>query len=184
MPLLLLPAEILVLIFDHIGPLFFQQNVGHLAVSKYWFGFALPACLRNLTLGRRTLRHLITSGVVEKPTLRNSFQTLDIKLVGYSYCSPTVYEAPGNQSFTARINTLNNDLAQLAVVARQSHKLRTLRITAWSSWDPDNTNIREDGLSLRVMQTLLSLDNLSVLNLDLSNELFDSDSPKHQEGRR
>lgn len=37
MPLLGLPSEILANIFDRVGPAFFREDPGRLAVSKQWF---------------------------------------------------------------------------------------------------------------------------------------------------
>ena len=117
------------------------------------------------------MRRLIASGVIERPSLlRDSLETLDIELVEYRYSKCTADGTPSGHSYETKINVLNDDLAQFAIVAQQSRRLRTLRIQAWSGPTPDYPNFREDFLSLPMIQAFLSLDNLGVLILDLSNE--------------
>ncbi|KAF2968324.1 hypothetical protein GQX73_g5269 [Xylaria multiplex] len=187
MSLLRLPPETLAQIFDYIGSSFFHEDLGRLAVCKQWFEFALPACFKCVTISQEILRSLITSEAMRKPSpLKRSLETLDLELRGchYPYSStagpqdnaqesdvlnrPASNEALDGVLIKTWINVLNEDLAQLAIIAQQSHRLRTLRIRARSSSSPDSLDDPEDYLSLRTVQGFLSVENLSVLVLDLS----------------
>jgi hypothetical protein len=192
MSLLRLPPEILKLIFDQIGSSFFREDLGRLTVCKQWLEFALPAYFKCITLSQETLRDLITSGIMKKSfLLTNSLETIDLELGGYQSCISTSYSqeyAQGSNSLNATspneasrdnpaktcIKTLKNDLAQLAIVAQQSHRLRTLRIRAWSSPSPEPLNRPEGYLPLATMKAFLSVENLRVLVLDLSGSFLNS----------
>jgi len=71
-------------------------------------------------------------------------------------------------ALTTWTNTLNNDLVQLATTAKDSRKLRELRIVSLSECHPSlQYRPDRDYLSVNTMQALLSLENLTVLELDL-----------------
>ncbi|KAI2778895.1 hypothetical protein F4815DRAFT_446948 [Daldinia loculata] len=185
MSLLRLPPETLTQIFDQIGSYFFREDLGRLTVCKQWFEFAHPACFKCITLSQKTLWSLIASGIMKRPSpLKDSLVILDLELRGYQPCISTSYpqedaqelnylespasnEAPGDNPDKTWIEVLDNDLAQLATIAQQSRRLRTLRIRAWSYPFPGILDSPKDYLSLPTMQSLLSLENLSVLVLDL-----------------
>ncbi|KFH44943.1 hypothetical protein ACRE_042420 [Hapsidospora chrysogenum ATCC 11550] len=203
MSLLRLPPETLVQIFDEIGSSFFREDLDRLTVCKQWFEFALPTFYKCITLSRETLRSLIASGGIigtpsHPPPLSDSLETLDIELRGYyQLCtsSPREYlrlsnssdgattapnEVPRQDPLETWQRDLNSDLSQLAVVAQQSPRLRTLRIRAWSS--RSLLDSPEYYLQLPTIQTFLSVDNLSVLALDLSGSFLDS-SGQQGDGR-
>ncbi|KAI0449990.1 hypothetical protein F5B21DRAFT_517792 [Xylaria acuta] len=180
MSLLRLPPETLAQIFDYIGSSFFREDLGRLT------------CFKCTTLSRETLRSLVTSGAMKRPSLKHSLETLDIELRGYHHSCSSTFDpqqnaqesnvsnaAASNEAFNdipvkAWINVLNDDLAQLAIIAQQSRRLRTLRIRAWSSPSPDPLDNPEDYLSLPTIQHFLSMENLSVLVLDLSVSFLNS----------
>lgn len=189
MLLLQLPPEILKNMFAQIGSSFFQEDLDRLTVCKHWFEFALPVCFKSIKLSRATLRGLVNSGAIEKqPALKGSLETLELELRGYQSCSstssfqehaqdselldPSTHEAPVENEITTWIAALNNDLAQLAVLAKGSHMLRALHIQAWRSSSPERFDSAENYLSLPTMNALLSLDNLGVLVLDISCSLL------------
>lgn len=189
MLLLQFPPEILKNIFAQIGSSFFREDLSRLTVCKRWFDFALPACFKCIKLSQETLRSLVNSGTIEKgPVLKGSLETLQLELRGYQSCSSTssfqehaqqselldssVHEAPVDNPATTWIAALNNDLAQLAVLARGSYMLRALHIQAWRSSSSEPFDSAENYLSLPTMKTLLSLENLSVLVLDISCNLL------------
>ncbi|QKX58876.1 uncharacterized protein TRUGW13939_06004 [Talaromyces rugulosus] len=190
MSLLRLPPEILMLIFDQIGSSFSREDLGRLTVCKQWLGFALPACFKCITLSQETLRNLITSGIIKKSfLLTNSLETIDLELRGYQSCIFPPYsqeyaqepnslnatssnEASRDNTAKTCIKTLKNVFAQLAIVAQQSNRLRTLRIRAWSS--PEPASRPGDYLTLATMQAFLSLEKLRVLVLDLSGSFLDA----------
>jgi len=192
MSLLRLPPEILRQIFNHISPSFFHENLSRLTVCKQWYEFALPACFRRITLSHESLQGLLTAGVTREPSpLQNSLETLGLELSGYQPDVSTSYSPERAQESNLReasasnealrdnpadswMNDLNNDLARLAAVVRRSHRLRTLRIRAWSSPSPEPFDSPENYLPLPAIQALFSVENLSVLVLDLSGSFLDS----------
>ncbi|KAK7413918.1 hypothetical protein QQX98_007185 [Neonectria punicea] len=200
MSLLRLPPETLKQILDFVGSSFFHEDIGRLTVSKQWFDFARPACFKCVTLVQETLRILISSEDMSRLSpLTDSLETLDLNLRGYQACNSTLYPQAdaqeANASETATPNeplrdnpvktwmkVLNNDLAQLAIIGRQSRKLRILRIRAWSSPPPEILDNPEDYISLPTMRALLSMENLSVLVLDLSVGLLISSGEQEDGG--
>ena len=192
MSLLRLPPETVKQIFDQIGSSFFHEDLGRLTVCKHWFEFALPACFKHIILSQTTLRSLVASGLIQRPSpLRDSLETLDLELRGYHFLTSTSYpqeyaqesdfsdattsiEAPMDNPINAWKRALNKDLTQLATVAQQSHRLRTLRIRARSSPSPESRDISDGCLSLPTMQLFLSVENLSVLVLDLTGSFLNS----------
>jgi hypothetical protein len=73
---------------------------------------------------------------------------------------------------------LDNDLAQLAITAKESRKLRMIRIQASSERHPLLPQLsRRDYLSLSTIKALLSVENLTVLELDLCGTLL---MPRHE----
>lgn len=190
MPFLRLPPEILTHIFCEIGSSFFHEDLDRLTVCKLWFEFALPTCFKYITVSQETLRNLITSGAtISLSPLKASLDTLDLELRGYQSCLSTSYPQenaqestslrahassgdPGDDPVRTWIKILNNDLTQLAIVAQQSHRLRTLRIRAWSSRSPEPLDTPENYLRLPTMQAFLSVENLHTLVLDLSGSFL------------
>lgn len=188
MSLLRLPPETLRQIFDQISSSFFREDLGRLTVCKQWFEFALPACFRCITLSQETLRSLIASGVTERPSpLKDSFETLDLQLRGYQSYSSTFYpqehvalgETPLSNPAKTWPKALNSDLAQLAIFVQHSQRLRTIHMRAWGSVSPEPLDSPEDYMPLPTMQAFLSVENLSVLVLDLSGTFL---NPSGQEG--
>ncbi|KAM0545645.1 hypothetical protein ACHAPJ_011261 [Fusarium lateritium] len=199
MSLLRLPPETLRQIFDQLDSSFFHEDLGRLTICKQWFDFALPACLKYITLSQEALRNLIISTATNKPSpLEGSLETLDLYLRGYQHGSPAPYpldcalestlqptapsKSHGDNAVKTRIEALNDDLAQLAIIVQRSHTLRTLRIRAWSSHSPDPLSRAKDYLSIPTMRALLSVENLSILVLDLSGSSLIS--PGQQEDER
>ncbi|KXJ86820.1 hypothetical protein Micbo1qcDRAFT_218570 [Microdochium bolleyi] len=169
MLLVRLPPEILTQIFDHIGSPFFHQDLGRLTVCQRWADFALRTYFKHITLSHRTLRSLVASGLTGSPSpLRDWLETLDLGLQEFHSqpppSHPTSNEAPRGTMANTQMKILKDDLAQLAVVARQSQIMHTLRIRAriYCSAEPPR-----DCLPLQTMHDFLSAANLSVLVLDL-----------------
>lgn len=179
MPLLHLPIETLRQVFDQLDSSFFQEDLGRLTVCKKWFDFALPACLKSITLSRETLRNLVLSRATKKPSpLENNLETLSLDLKGYHpglsnvRGSTSQPRSPQEDPAKAWEKGLNDDLAHLAVMVQRSPRLRTLCVRAWSS--PSAYPFPLEGyLSLSTMRALLSVENLSVLVLDLAGTSLD-----------
>lgn len=189
MLLLQLPPETLRLIFEQIGPSFFQEHVNRLTICKQWYAFALPECLRRVILSGDALKRLVNAGVFKPPsTLRDSCEVLSLHLGG----DPTLPSAlghsltPNNEDASMALDevsqddtllnsqALDNDLQQLALLTRGSRKLRSLSIRAWCFPSSGFLGSQGDYLSLPTMRSLLSVDNLVVLLLDLPVGFCDS----------
>lgn len=185
MLLLQLPPEILKNIFAQIGSSFFWEELDRLTICKHWYEFALPACFQSIKLSRESLRSLVKSGAIEKqPALKDSLESLEFEVRGYhSYRSTSssqehaqesqplgssAHEDPVNSQVTTWTAALDEDLAQLAVLAQGSRMLRALHIQAWRSPSPEPLDSAENYLSIPTMKSLLSLDNLGVLVLDIT----------------
>ncbi|KAI0803623.1 hypothetical protein GGR55DRAFT_662388 [Xylaria sp. FL0064] len=168
MPLLRLPPETLAQIFDYVGSSFFHEDLARLTVSKRWLEFALPTCFKRIALSPETLRSLATSGGMKsRSPLERNLEILDLELRGYNNpCAPS-NESLANVSAETWKDVLDDDLTQLSILARQSRKLRTLRIRACSAPSPEALDSSEVYLSLSTIQGFLSVANLSVLVLDL-----------------
>ncbi|KAF5975499.1 hypothetical protein FCOIX_7685 [Fusarium coicis] len=186
-----LPLEILKKIFDQLDSSFFQEDLSRLTVCKKWLEFALPACLKRVTHSHEALRILAASSVAKGSLLvAVHLETVNIDIKGFQHgisthstqehkqgstsqpAAPYIYPWD-NQVRDWRV-TLDNGLAQLAIVAQQSPRLRTLRMRASSS--PLKFPVFPPGgyLSLSAMRALLSVDKLSVLVLDLSGTRLNS----------
>ncbi|KAI1824347.1 hypothetical protein F4861DRAFT_267034 [Xylaria intraflava] len=186
MPLLRLPPETLAQIFGELGSSFFHEDLGRLTICKRWFEFALPVCVKRVTLSQETLRSLVASGAAARSfPLERNLEVLDLKLKGYHDPGSSTFEpqqaaqesnaldasasneASDGISVKTWVDVLDDDLAQLAVIVQKSRRLRTLRIRAWSAPSLDPFDSSENYLSLPTMRSFLSVENLSVLVLDL-----------------
>ena len=192
MSLLRLPPEILIQVMDHVGSSYFREDLGRLTVCKRWFGFARTACFKDLQLSQKTLRRLLSSRDVGRSLLliKDSLEILDLKLKGFedwsSIPEPQSYPQNGNALdasswdgdpvralLAAWTTVLDNGLAQLAIIAKESRKLRIIRIQASSENHPLLPHLpRRDYLSLSTIRALLSVKNLMVLELDLCGTLL------------
>ncbi|KAK2593175.1 hypothetical protein QQS21_009104 [Conoideocrella luteorostrata] len=199
MSFLRLPPEVLQQIFDQIGSSFFRGDLRRLTLCKQWFEFALPVCLKCVTLSQDSLRGLVNSGLIKKQSsLKDSLETLDLELGGYRACISTLDHAQASNNVKVTtpdeaaalrdslvdtwITVLDNDLGQLAILTQESRKLRTLCIRAWSSPSLETPDNPEDYLSLPTMRALLSVDHLSVLVLDLSISFLNSSGGQGDDG--
>ncbi|KAF5628113.1 uncharacterized protein FTJAE_8988 [Fusarium tjaetaba] len=150
MALLGLPPEILKKIFDQLDPSFFKEDLSRLTVCKKWLEFALPACLKHVTLSHKALRTLAASSVAKGSSPVEGHLERGLE------------------------SDLDDGLAQLAIVAQQSPRLRTLRMRASSSSLQFPLFPPGGYLSLSTMRALLSVENLSVLVPDLSGTTLNS----------
>ncbi|KAI0003583.1 hypothetical protein F4779DRAFT_601457 [Xylariaceae sp. FL0662B] len=187
MPLLRLPPEILMQVMGYVGSSYFRQDSGRLTVCKQWFIFACIACFKDLQLSQQTLRRLMSSQDVEGSLLlvKDNLAILDLELKGFedwiSIPEPQSYPQDadtldasfwdgdlGRLVLADWTTVLDSDLAQLAVTVKKSPSLRMMRIRASSERHPLFPHLpRRDYLSLSTIGVLLSVENLTVLELDL-----------------
>ncbi|KAF2462814.1 uncharacterized protein BDR25DRAFT_122562 [Lindgomyces ingoldianus] len=192
MSLLQLPPEILIQVMNHVGSSYFREDLGRLTVCKQWFRFARTACFKDLQLFQKTLRRLLSSREVGRSLLliKDSLEILDLGLKGFEGWSsiPESQSYPqdvnalvasswdgdlGRALLTAWTTALDNDLAQLAITAKESRKLRIIRIQASSEHHPLLPLLpRRDYLSLSTIRAFLSGKNLTALELDLCGTLL------------
>ncbi|KAF2274863.1 uncharacterized protein EI97DRAFT_443735 [Westerdykella ornata] len=147
MALLELPPEILMQIMDYVGSSYFRQNLGCLTVCKQWFTFARTAYFKDLQLSQNSLQRLMSSHDVERglPLVRNSLEILDLELKGFedwrsipesgSYSQDAnVLDAPSwdwDHGLALRLawtRVLDIDLARLAIIAKESPRLRVFTL--------------------------------------------------------
>ncbi|KAH9883305.1 hypothetical protein F4778DRAFT_697825 [Xylariomycetidae sp. FL2044] len=183
MSLLRLPAEILTQIMDGVGSSYFREDLGRLTICRQWFSFARTACFKDLQLCQKSLRSLLSSQDVGKSLLliSDSVETLDLELEGLGNGSsargPQSYSqdanVPDNSNFDGNLEhalsaaraVLDNDMAQLAIMAKRSRRLRTIRMQTLGGYCP--LLPRCGYLSVATIRALLSVQNLTVLELDL-----------------
>jgi len=202
MPLLQLPPETLVQIFNYVGSSYFRSDLSRLTVCKQWSEFAHTACFRDFNVTQKTLRRLLSSPYVESnlSLVKDSLETLDLDLKGFEdwdsiplsghdsramniLIAPTWDGAHGRAVREAWTTELNNDLLELAAIIKQSQKLHILRIQATSELHPLLRLIRRDYLFQSTICTLLSASNLTSLELDLcGTRLMPHESQEHGKG--
>ncbi|TQV91788.1 hypothetical protein IF1G_09373 [Cordyceps javanica] len=172
MSLLQLPPETLGLIFKQIGSGFFQEDIKRLTICKRWYEFALAECLRRVILTVDSLKHVVRAGIFEPPSaLIGSCQILGLHLGGnrstsHNEDSRLIQAEASQEGGLVDRYALDHDLTQLATLTQRSRKLHTLHIQAWS-FPLGPLGSQEDYLSLPTIRSLLAVDNLSVLVLDL-----------------
>ena len=192
MSLLQLPPETLTQVMDYVGPSYFREDSGRLIVCKQWFTIARTVCFKDLQLSPTTLRRLLSSRDVERSLLlvEANLEILDLQLKGFEDWSalPRPFgDTPdtsasdasgwdtdlGRASLAAWTTVLDDDLAQLSLIAKGSRKLRTLRIRTLSESHPRLPYLpRRDYLSGPTIRALLTVDTLTVLDLDLCGTLL------------
>ena len=200
MSLLRLPPETLIQVLDYVGSSYFREDLGRLTVCKQWFGFARTACFKNLSLSQKTLQRLLSSRDAGRSLLlvKDSLKTLVLELKGFedwsSIPEPQSYPQDANSLdasswvgdhggalLAAWTTVLENDLAQLAIITKKSRKLRAIRLQASSESHPLLPHLpRRDYLSLSTIRVLLSVENLTVLELDLCGTLL-IPRPEHRD---
>ncbi|EEP77850.1 predicted protein [Uncinocarpus reesii 1704] len=178
MPLLQLPPEILIQIFDDVGSAYFRSDPSRLTVCKQWSIYARSACFRDLHLTQKTLRRLLSTPCEETwlPFIKDSVIALDLELKGFEDWGLTSDkpEATWNSAQGHAIRdawtsgVLNDDISHLVRITKQSRKLRHLRIHATSEAHPEfYLQDRRDYLFTSTIRGFLSLSNLASLQLDL-----------------
>ncbi|OAL50497.1 hypothetical protein IQ07DRAFT_587152 [Pyrenochaeta sp. DS3sAY3a] len=203
MPLLELPPETLIRIFDYVGSSYFRSDLSRLTVCKQWSRFALPACFQEFHVTQKTLRRLLSSRYVESslPLVKDSLETLDLDLKGFEDWNSTSVSPHNSQAGTvldvsywigahgravlaAWTAKLNNDLSYLATIYKQSRKLRILRIQATGELHPLLWFLeRRDYIFLSTIHAFLSSSSITSLELDLcGTRLVPDESQEHGEG--
>ncbi|KAI9888210.1 MAG: hypothetical protein M1814_001091 [Vezdaea aestivalis] len=187
MPLLSLPPEILLRIFDYIGSSYFRSDVSRLTVCKEWSRFARDACFRDLHVIPETLRRLLSSPYLESslPLVKDSMEILDLELKGFedwdsislsqhdtqvqTVATASILDGAHGRAVRAAWTTeLNNDLLYLASIVEQSRRLCVLRIYATSELHPFVPLLeRRDYLFRPTVCAFFSISSLTSLELDL-----------------
>lgn len=192
MTLLRLPSETLEQIFDYVGSSYFHEDIRRLMVSKHWFEFARPVCIKHVRLSQEALRLLMSPLETNKLSpIRVSLESLEIELNGHQPRSETICaredthgsitleptftnDVLRDDTLPKWIEALDDDLQQLANLARESRKLRSLRIACHGAPPAGPLDIPADYISLPRIHSLLSVENLSVLMLDLTTNFLNT----------
>ena len=173
-------------VMDYVGSPYFHKDVGRLVVCKRWFVIVRTVIFKHLRLSPKTLRRLLSSRHAVRRLLlvKENLRFFDLEMKGFDYWGsiPDVEKqsrsgnAPphpedinaafGNLLCITGAKYLNEDLAKLAKITKESRKLHSIRIEA--------TTIEQDSfpsalyyLSSSAIHSLLSVDNLMALDLDL-----------------
>ncbi len=182
MALLDIPAELLHLVFDHVGSSNFRSDPSRLTVSKKWYEFAQAACFQDFYITPRTLSRLLSSSykTTALPLVTDNMEILDLNLTGFhdwslirrnlkvtGVTNCTTY----NESEYAPVwmIELNQFLCKLLTIRKQARKLRTLRIQTSFDSDLKDTVFRGYRMYLFPSTTnaLLSGSMLRSLDLDI-----------------
>jgi hypothetical protein len=203
MPLLQLPPETLIQIFDYVGSSYFRSDLSRLTVCKQWSKFANNACFGDFYVTQKTLRRLLSSPYVESSLslVKDSVETLNLDLEGFEDWDSiplsrhdsqavnvlnvsTWNGAHGRAVRAAWTTELNNNLLYLATIIKQSRKLRILRIQATIELHPLLRLLeRRDYLFQSTIRAFLSASNSTSLELDLcGTRLIPHQSQEHGEG--
>ncbi|KAI1295180.1 hypothetical protein F5Y03DRAFT_309534 [Xylaria venustula] len=171
MPLLQLPAELLLCILGHVGAGFFRWDLHRLTISKQWYTFAWQIFLQDIQLTSKSLIKLTDNvGVLMRSQPR--IATVELSLEGFKEPSPlTQIDRRGTygvdvddvDQWTAR---LNYSLANFTDVLRHCSGLRSLKLKAGSEYELGYL-WRHGYLMTRPLADLLSVCNLTSLEFDV-----------------
>jgi len=180
MSLLQLPPEIVIRIFEFVGSSYFREDLSRLTVSQQWNKFAQPACYGDLNVTQRTLKRLLRSPHVASSldVIKKSVRVLHLRLTGFEDWDGDLHAIDAASPISWRSNSalqlremwsegLGGDLHELATTIRQSPRLRVLRIQATTEMHPRDNLPRREYLAPSTLCDLLSVSNLTVLDLDL-----------------
>ena len=161
MPLLQLPAEILLQILDCVGSSFFREETARLTVCKQWFQHARLIYFKDLDLPQKTLERMMRSwNAIDLCLAKDTMESLSLWLMG---CEDRISHLHADSTAT-----FESDLKKLAILVQECPKLRTVRIHAASEIYPINMPLpRHNYLTRPGIKPFLSIKNLTVLDLDL-----------------
>jgi hypothetical protein len=163
-----LPAEIWMMILEHLPPSFFQQDLRRLALSKRWYSLAFPTFYPRIEYTPRVISRLVhrksKSLDRSRALLRKSLRCVNIVLDGVGPPPPAGAGDPDMVCF----NTPSN-LARFCLMLLEFRELKEVRFAArWPNraWRADP--LQPDYLSLRSLEPYLSLlTHVTALDLDL-----------------
>lgn len=159
-----LPPEIIKDVFDFVGPGYFHQDVGRLAVSRIWFDFARPVHLSYIRLSCSSLRPILKS-LRDRNILAAVQQcsaTIDLCLDQHdTWHADPVDPAGQHQTPSRELSLAGQDLEELGGMLRGFSTLRTLRIYP----GPEKLRIENFALS----SLISGLPRLTSLDIDLAN---------------
>lgn len=149
MPLLDLPAELLVNILNFVGPDHFRKDARNVAISKLWYDFARPIPLSCIHLSASTLRTGVIRALQNASTLaasRRYTSTVNIRLDPPKANGFSDEQHVGGVSQSDPFPTqVGIDLQELGHVLRGFPQLRSLRIY------PGQHELRVESLSCQIL---------------------------------
>ncbi|KAK3906449.1 hypothetical protein C8A05DRAFT_29653 [Staphylotrichum tortipilum] len=161
-PIPQLPAEIWLMILEHLPPSFFQQDIRRLTLSRRWYSLAFPAFYPRVEYTPRVISRLIhrksKSLDRSRSLLRKSLRSINIVLEGFCTAPPgtagnRANGTSGGDPDTTCFNTASN-LARFCVMLLDFRELQAVRFVA--SWQ--NRAWRADPLQPRGYLPLRSLE--------------------------
>lgn len=191
MPLLSLPTELKLDILDKLGPSFFREDAGRLALCKQWYTLAHPVLYRDVYLNKRGLEAFLNSPGKETrlQLLKDNLRTLEIHPVGSlpefvdypddEYNRHRVFISSGSScrgvcQYTADLARKHDkQLRELADILEECRSLTELYYKG--------VKIREAGIESfykRTMCRFISAPKLEVIELDIAATfLIEHDKP-------
>ena len=182
MSLLELPPEIIIQVMEYVGSPYFHEDIGRAMICKRWLKFArIVVSDHFVRLSPTTLRQLLSSPDAESTLLmiQKKLEILEFEMTEpddwSSFRDLRVHSRYDSASYPAtscgtlekslpvswKIK-LNDDLLQLANLAKKSRKLHSVRIkAAIIVCDPSCGY-----LSASTIRSFLPVDNLMALDLD------------------
>lgn len=166
--LLSLPPELLLNIFSFIGVKNFRRDVRRLAVCKKWYAYARPTLLSSLYLRmeRPTGRFPMLRALRGGATLTAAQQLT--KHIELALKAGNRFPDPEHLPFSTV-----SDLEELASKFKNFAALRTLVIR------PEGSEWACSYMPVRIFSSLATLHQLTSLELDLGNAVFDPSPTPH-----
>lgn len=157
--LLHLPDELLVTIFDYVGPQFFRSNIERLTICKQWCKFAIPVCYTDFYANQFAIEKFMAFGNVH----RNQ------QLLQYNIRSFTlILDHDSAAAETGIWEHIDRNLSFLASLLKGSSHLCALRFKgARLLLEPQGPEWIARRLSFITVREFLSVENLSILELDM-----------------
>ncbi|KAI1276339.1 hypothetical protein F5Y07DRAFT_367117 [Xylaria sp. FL0933] len=171
MPLLQLPAELLLCILSHVGAGFFRQDISRLTISKQWYSLAWQIFVQDIYLTSQSLMRL-TENLDVLMRSQPRISTVELSLEGFKEPNPlTQIDRRGTygvdvddvDQWTAR---LNYSLFNLTGLLQQSSGLRHVKLKAGSEYELGYL-WRHGYLMVKPLADLLSVCHLTSLEFDV-----------------
>lgn len=196
--LLKLSPELLLQVMEHLGSSFFHSDLRRLTICKYWYYLACKVFWGDIKFSAQKLDRFILSPNVTTQLERFGYnlKSLTLELFGIEEWDEALEPYEGLDSDprgSIRLdlasyrkllfkwtNIVNTNICQLVGFMQNCNSLRELRFTAFSEEYPLIPMLpRRDYLFANTLSRVLSLKNLTVLEIDSCGSGFLSGDNSH-----